>query len=90
MEEISGDMVKYPKKWSFKMAMPNTASLQKYLNEIHFIPYDRKIDIFETRLDSSISDKLIRIKGYNLLHADRTRNERGVCIYIRHCRSSSK
>ena len=47
---------------------------------------DKKIDILalnETRLDSSISDELVGVDGYDLLRADRTRNGGGVCIYIR-------
>ena len=37
----------------------------------------------ETRLDSSISDELLAIDGYDIIRADRNRNGGGVCIYIR-------
>ena len=37
----------------------------------------------ETRLDSSISDNLVSIEGYNILRSDRIRNGGGVCMYIR-------
>ena len=37
----------------------------------------------ETRLDSSISDELLTIDGYDIIRADRNRNGGGVCIYIR-------
>ena len=37
----------------------------------------------ETRLDSSISDNLVSIEGYDILRSDRKRNGGGVCMYIR-------
>ena len=37
----------------------------------------------ETRLDSSISDDLVSVDGYDLIRADRNRNGGGVCIYAR-------
>lgn len=46
----------------------------------------KKIDVLalnETRLDSSISDELVAIDGYDLIRADRNRYGGGVCIYIR-------
>ena len=56
------------------------------LDEIRLMLRHKKIDILalnETRLDSSISDELVGVDGYDLLRADRTRNGGGVCIYIR-------
>ena len=37
----------------------------------------------ETRFDSSISDDLMSIEGYDILRSDRKRNGGGVCIYVR-------
>ena len=39
--------------------------------------------INETRLDPTISDRLVSIEGYDMLRADRNRNGGGVCMYIR-------
>ena len=68
------------------MAMLNVASLTKYIDEIRLLLYDKKLDVLalnETRLDSSISDELLAIDGYDIIRADRNRNGGGVCIYIR-------
>ena len=68
------------------MAMLNVASLTKYIDEIRLLLYDKKLDVLalnETRLDSSISDELLAIDGYDITRADRNRNGGGVCIYIR-------
>ena len=46
----------------------------------------KKLDVLalnETRLDSSISDDLVSIEGYDILRSDRNRNGGGVCIYVR-------
>ena len=43
-------------------------------------------DIFalnETRLDSTISDGLVKISGFNIVRNDRSRKKGGVCIYLR-------
>ena len=56
------------------MAMLNIASLPKHLDKIHLLLHDKKLDILtlnETRLDSSISDNLVSIEGYDILHSDR-------------------
>ena len=68
------------------MAMLNVASLIKHLDEIRLLLYDKKLDVRalnETRLDSSISDELVAVDGYDLIRADRNRNGGGVCMYIR-------
>ena len=68
------------------MAMLNVASLVKHLDELRLMLLDKKLDVLainETRLDSTISDGLVSIDGYNVLRADRDRNGGGVCIYIR-------
>ena len=49
------------------MAMLNVASLTKYIDEIRLLLYDKKLHVLalnETRLDSSISDELLAIDGY--------------------------
>ena len=64
------------------MAMLNVASLTKYIDEIRLLLYDKKLDVLalnETRLDSSISDELLAIDGYDIIRADRNRNGGGVC-----------
>jgi exonuclease III len=37
----------------------------------------------ETRLDHSISDDLVTIPNYDIIHNDSNRNGSGVCIYVR-------
>ena len=34
-------------------------------------------------MDSTISDELVSVDGYNVIRADRDRNGGGVCVYIR-------
>ena len=66
------------------MAMLNIASLLQHLDEIRLLLYDKKWDTLalnETRLDSSISDDLVSIEGYDVLRADRKRNGGG-SMYI--------
>ena len=68
------------------MAMLNVASLLKHLDEIRLILFDKKLDVLainETRLDTTISDGLVNVDGYNVIRADRDRNGGGVCVYIR-------
>ena len=63
------------------MAMLNVASLVKHLDELRLMLLDKKLDVLainETRLDSTISDGLVSIHGYNVLSADRDRNGGGV------------
>ena len=59
------------------MAMLNVASLTKHIDEIRLLLYDKKLDVLalnETRLDSSISDELLALDGYDIIRADRNRN----------------
>ena len=66
------------------MAMLNVASLVKHLDELPLMFLDKKLDVLainETRLDSTISDGLVSIDGYNVLRADRDRNG-GWCLYL--------
>ena len=70
-----------PKTRGFRMAMFNVASLVKHLDELRLMLLDKKLDVLainETRLDSTISDGLVSIDGYNVLRADRDRNGGGV------------
>lgn len=60
--------------------MLNIVSLPKHLDEIRLLMYDKKIDVLalnETRLDSTISDELVSVDGYDILRADRTRKGGG-------------
>jgi hypothetical protein len=59
------------------MAMLNIASLLKHRDEITLLLHDKKLDVLalnETRLDSSISDDLMNIEGYDILRSDRNKN----------------
>ena len=70
----------------FRMAMLNIASLPKHLDEIRFPLHDKKLDILilnEIRLDSSdssISDNLVSVEGYDILRSNRKRSGGGVCM----------
>ena len=73
------------KKRGFKMAFLNIVSLTKKIDEIKLTMSNKTLDILalnETRLDSSITDGMIDIDGYDIVRKDRTRNGGGVCIYI--------
>ena len=75
-----------PKTRGFRMVMLNVASLVKHLDEIRLILLNKKLDVLainENRLDSTASDGLVSISGYNVLRTYRDRNGGGVCIYIR-------
>jgi exonuclease III len=75
-----------PKTRGFKMAMLNVASLLKHLDEIRLLLHNKYLDVLavnETRFDSTISDGIVSIEGYDVLRADRDRNGGGVCIYVR-------
>ena len=63
--------------------MLNVASLVKHLDEIRLILFDKKLDVLAINENSTFSDGLVSIEGYNVLRADRNRNGDGGCIYIR-------
>ena len=69
------------------MAFSNIVSLPKRFDEIHFTMSNKLLDIMsfsETRLNSTISDSMIHIDGYDIIRKDRSRNGGGaVCIYLR-------
>ena len=70
----------------FKMAFLNIVSLPKHVDELRiselFLHFDL-LALSETRLDSSISDCLVKIRGYDIVRKDRSRTGGGVCIYLR-------
>uniref|UniRef100_A0A1W7R6J3 Putative reverse transcriptase n=1 Tax=Aedes albopictus TaxID=7160 RepID=A0A1W7R6J3_AEDAL len=54
--------------------------------ELKRIVSDSKIDIAcftETWMDSSISDSMINIPGFNVIRNDRNRHGGGICIYVK-------
>ena len=68
------------------MACLNVVSLPKHIDEVRLILAKTDFDILalnETRLDSSISNGLIGVAGYDIIRCDRNRSDGGVCIYIR-------
>ena len=74
-----------PKTRSFKMAFPSIVSLPKKIDEIRLSMSNKHIDLFalnETRLDSTITDNMINIDGYDLVRNDRSRSGGGVCLYL--------
>ena len=69
-------------QWSINSILANKISLVTVYNIL------QKFDIIcisETYLDSTVDDKTIEIKGYNLIRADYPNNQRrgGVCLYFR-------
>ena len=59
------------------MAFLNIVSLPKKIDEIRHSMSDKSIDIIafnETRLDSSFTDNLIHLDGYDIIRKDRSRN----------------
>jgi hypothetical protein len=60
--------------------------LPKHVDELRisklFMYFDR-FALNETRLDSSISDGLVNIYGYDIIRKARTRRGGGVCVYFR-------
>ena len=77
-----------PKMRGFKMALLNVGSLKKHIDEVRILLSDNSIDVLainETRLDSTISDNEMHIRGYELVRRDRNINGRlggGVCFYV--------
>ena len=68
------------------MASLNIASLVLHIDELRILISDKNFDVIainETRLDSTISDKLVHIDGYTLIRKDGNRNGGGVCLYLR-------
>ena len=63
------------------MAFLNIVSLPKHVDELRiselFLHFDL-LALSETRLDSSISDGLVKIRGYDIVRKDRSRTGGGV------------
>ena len=61
----------------FKIGNLNIASLIKHIDELRIFMHDQKFDILsinETRLDDTIDNNEVEIKGYDLTRRDRNRN----------------
>ena len=68
------------------MAFLNIVSLPKRFDEINLTMSNKLLDIMsvsETRLNSTITDGMIHVDGYDIIRKDRSRNGGGVCIYLR-------
>ena len=68
------------------MALLNIASLPKHVDELrisNLFQYFDRFALNETRLDSSISDGLVKICGYDIVRKDRLRRGGGIRIYLR-------
>ena len=69
----------------FKFAFLNIVSLPKKFDEVKLTLSSKSLDIFalnETRLDSTITDGMVNIDGYDIVRKDRSRQGGGVCIYL--------
>ena len=68
------------------MAFLNIVSRPKNIDEIRYSMSNKSIDIIafnKTRLDSSFTDSMIHLDGYNMIRKDRSRKGGGVCMYLR-------
>ena len=68
------------------MALLNIVSLPKHVDELRISKLFMYFDLFalnETRLDSSISDGLVNISGYDIIRKDKSRRGGCVCVYLR-------
>ena len=75
-----------PNERGFKMVFLNIVSLPKNIDELSISMPEKLIDLFalsETRLDSTISDNMISLEGYDVIRKDRSRKGGGVCTYLR-------
>jgi hypothetical protein len=84
--DLSNKINCLPKQRGFEIAFLNIVRLPKRFDEINFNMSNKLFDIFsfsETRLDSTITDNMINIDGYNVIRKDRDRNGGCVCIYLR-------
>ena len=68
------------------MVFLNIVSLPKNIDEISISMSKKLIDLYalsETRLDSTISDNMISLEGYDVIRKHRLRNGGVVCTYLR-------
>ena len=72
---------------SFKIASVNSHSLLAHIDELRILLSDNPIDILainETKLDSSVKDNQVRVKGYKIKRRDRLSDGGGgVCFYVK-------
>ena len=67
------------------MVLLNIVSLPKHIDELRMSEFFNYFDLFalnETGLDSTNSDGLVKISGFNIVRNDRSRKGGGVCIYL--------
>ena len=68
------------------MAFLNIVSVPKHVDELRIsepFPHFDLLALNETRLDSAISNDIVKIRGYDIVRNDRSRKGGGVCIYLR-------
>ena len=69
------------------MAFLNIVSLPKHVDELRIsdiiFPHFDLLALNETRLDSAISNDIVKIRVYDIVRNDRSRKGGGVCIYLR-------
>ena len=68
------------------MALLNIVGIPNDLDELLMSAFFNYFDLFaqnETRLDSTISDGLVKISGFSIVRNDKSRKGGGVYIYLR-------
>lgn len=81
-----------PDKRGFKMIALNIVHLTCHIDELRVLMYPQLPDLLvlnESKLDSTIDDEDVKIKGYEIIRHDRTRHGGGICIYLKSCFSYS-
>ena len=72
---------------SFRLRFNNhKSSMMRYVDELRIselFPHFDLLALNETRLDSAISNDIVKIRGYDIVRNDRSRKGGGVCIYLR-------
>ena len=66
----SNILFNHPKTRGVKMALLNIVSLPKHIDELRMSEFFNYFDLFalnQTRLDSTISDGLVKISGFNIV-----------------------
>ena len=74
-----------PNERGFKIVFLNIVSLPKNIDEISISMSEKLIDLFalsETQLDSTISDNMISLEGYDVIRKGRLGKGGGVCTYL--------
>ena len=81
-----------PDKRGFKRIALNIVHLTCHIDELRVLMYPQLPDLLvlnESKLDSTIDDEDVKIKGYEIIRHDRTRHGGGICIYLKSCFSYS-